>query len=141
MKKTLNNEFQEFYLCSVCGNLIIKLNDSGISPQCCGRDMNELVPNNTEFDFEKHIPVCHLEGSRLIVNVGENEHPMTPDHYIQWIFVKTSKGAYVKYLTADDNPDACFKLCHDEEIKEVYCYCNRHGLWKSDCNATLNSMS
>lgn len=122
---------QCFYICSVCGNLIIKLNDSGITPQCCGRDMTKLEPGEKDASLEKHVPTWCMEGNKVIVKVGEEPHPMSRDHYIQWIFVKTNLGIHIRNLKSDDDAEACFKLCKDEEVEEIYAYCNLHGLWKA----------
>lgn len=122
----------DFYLCEVCGNLIIKLNDSGLTPQCCGRDMVKLTPNlDDTASIEKHVPDWIMDGCKLIVKVGSEEHPMTHDHYIQWIVVKTNLGIHAKSLKPEGVPSATFKLCKCEKIEAIYEYCNIHGLWKT----------
>lgn len=123
----------DFYRCSVCGNLIIKLNDSGIIPQCCGRDMERLEPNSIDASTEYHVPKIMMDGNKLHVFVGNEPHPMTSTHHIQWIVVKTCFGIYLKELKPEDEPMAIFKLCKDEDVQCVYCYCNLHGLWKGKC--------
>ena len=35
----------KFYICRTCGNIIEKINDSGVPVVCCGKPMEELVPN------------------------------------------------------------------------------------------------
>lgn len=132
MNKETNENQITFYRCNVCGNLMIKLNDSGITPQCCGRDMVQLSANITDGVTEKHKPVWMMDGCKLIVQVGSENHPMTKDHYIQWIVVKTNHGFHARQLTPDNDPSACFKICKGEEIQAVYEYCNIHGLWKTD---------
>ena len=122
----------EFYACSVCGNLIIKLVDSGLNPQCCGRDMIKLEAGTVDASSEKHVPVWKMCGCKIIVTVGEEPHPMTKEHYIQWIIVKTNQGIHARKLTPEDTPEACFKLCKGEEVEAVYEYCNLHKLWKAD---------
>ena len=46
-----------FYRCSVCGNVAVKLVDSGVPMVCCGRPMNEIKANTTDASQEKHVPV------------------------------------------------------------------------------------
>lgn len=131
MKQNLTKDLK-FYVCNVCGNLIIKLNDSGLTPQCCGRDMEELAAGTTDGAMEKHVPIWEMEGCKVMVTVGSEPHPMTPEHYIQWIIIETNKGYYCKHLEPTDEPEACIKLCKNEMVKNVYEYCNLHKLWKAE---------
>lgn len=121
-----------FYLCSVCGNLIIKLNDSGLVPQCCGRDMILLEPGTTDASEEYHVPIWKMKGCKVMVEVGREYHPMTEMHYIQWIVVETNRGFYCKHLWPNMVPEACFRLCSEEYVTDVYAYCNLHKLWKAE---------
>lgn len=90
----------------------------------------ELVPNTSEGAGEKHLPVITVSGDTVTVEVGSVEHPMTEDHYIQWIYLETKCGGQIKYLTPSDSPKAEFTLINDEVIS-AYEYCNIHGLWQS----------
>ena len=38
----------KFYICRTCGNIIEKINDSGVPVVCCGKKMEELIPNTVE---------------------------------------------------------------------------------------------
>ena len=91
--------------------------------------MDELVANTTDAATEKHVPVVTVDGNNVTVQVGEVAHPMVPEHYIQWIFVKTVKGGQRKLLIPGTEPKAEFCLV-DDKVLEVYEYCNLHGLWK-----------
>lgn len=138
MKKEKDCDVQTFYKCNVCGNVMIKLTDSGLTPQCCGRDMEKMIPNEKDAIIEKHVPYVKCDGNKLNIQIGETLHPMSADHYIEWIFVKTSKSSYIRYLSPECEPTACFKICKDEKPVAVYEYCNIHGLWEykveeSDC--------
>ena len=46
----------KFYICRTCGNIIEKINDSGVPVVCCGKKMEELIPNTVEASNEKHLP-------------------------------------------------------------------------------------
>lgn len=128
-----------FYICETCGNIITKLKDSGIKPFCCGRSVTELHAQKTESEAgEKHIPVCCIKDGKVHIKVGSTEHPHTPEHYIQWIYLETDKGMYVRYLTDNEVPGACFTLSEGEKVKAVYIYCNIHGLWMCDCTQGCN---
>lgn len=71
-------------------------------------------------------------GNLVKVVVGSVPHPMEDDHYIEWIYLLTDKGAQIKYLHPHDAPAAEFALSEDEVAIAVYAYCNKHGLWKAD---------
>ncbi|MCC8160900.1 MAG: desulfoferrodoxin [Oscillospiraceae bacterium] len=121
----------KFYVCEHCGNIIVKVKDSGVPVMCCGQKMTEIIPGTTDAAVEKHVPVYNVEDGRVNVNVGSVEHPMTAEHYIEWIVVKTKQGFQIKYLTPDDKPTASFALAGGDETEAVYAYCNLHGLWKA----------
>ena len=80
--------------------------------------------------FEKHIPVYTVEGDTVHVFIGEVEHPMTAEHWIEWVSLKTDKGIQRKCLKPGEKPSVDFKILEDEEVEEVSAYCNLHGLWK-----------
>ena len=82
----------KYYICETCGNIIEKLNDSGVPVVCCGKPMKELIAGTVDAAREKHIPVYSVEGNKVSVVVGSVEHPMVDVHYIQWIVLKTNKG-------------------------------------------------
>ena len=122
----------KFYICKTCGNIITKVQASAVPVMCCGKPMEELVAGSVEAAQEKHIPVYSLDNTKLYVTVGEVEHPMTPEHYIQWIAVETNSGVQIKYLTPADKPAASFTVATNEKLLAVYAYCNLHGLWKKE---------
>ncbi len=119
----------KFYRCEHCGNIVIKLHDSGVPVVCCGQPMTELVPGATDGAYEKHVPAVTVDGSVIKVQVGEVEHPMMEEHYIQFIVLETSTGYQIKNLKAGDKPVAEFTLAAGDKAIAVYEYCNLHGLW------------
>ena len=122
---------QKFYICEHCGNIITKIDDAGVPVMCCGSVMSELVSGTVEASHEKHIPVVKLQGNDVEVVIGSIEHPMTEEHFIEWVMLETEKGFQLKRLKAGDVPKVNFLVAEDEVIKNVYAYCNLHGLWKS----------
>jgi len=122
----------KFYRCEHCGNIIAKVNDSGVPVICCGEEMQELIPGTTDGAAEKHVPVYETLDGKAIVTVGSVMHPSTDDHYIEWIAIQTNQGNQRKCLKPQENPIACFALCEGEKIEAVYEYCNLHGLWKAE---------
>ena len=121
----------KFYICEHCGNIITKVNDAGVPVNCCGEPMKELVPGTTDAATEKHVPVCEVKDGVVNVTVGEVEHPMLEEHFIQWIAIKTKEGVQIKHLKPGAAPKASFALTAGDEVEAVYEYCNLHSLWKA----------
>lgn len=120
----------KFYRCPHCGNIVGMVHDSGVTPVCCGEEMKELVANTVDASKEKHIPVVHVEGRLVKVDIGSVPHPMLPEHFIQWVYLKTTTGGQRKELAPGNKPHVEFALLEGEKVVEVYEYCNLHGLWK-----------
>lgn len=75
----------KFYICRHCGNFVQIIHDSQVPMICCGEKMTELKANTSDGAGEKHLPIVHLEDGAINVNVGEIDHPMVPEHFIEWI--------------------------------------------------------
>lgn len=119
----------KFYRCKHCGNIIIKLHDSKVPVVCCGEVMEELICNSVDAASEKHVPVLESNKQMVTVTVGSVLHPMTEEHYIEWIVLETKNGNQIQYFNPSDEPKAVFALTEDDEIINAYAYCNLHGLW------------
>lgn len=119
----------KFFVCKHCGNLIGVINSSGAPITCCGEHMQELIANTSDGATEKHVPVFNVEGNTVKVTIGSVEHPMTEEHHICWVYLKTNQGGHRKDLTVGEKPQVEFALSEGEEVLEVYEYCNLHGLW------------
>ena len=100
---------------------------------CCNQPMNELTANTSDGAQEKHVPVYKLEGDMLSVEVGSVPHPMTKEHWIQWIMVTQGERTQRTELTPDEAPRAVFQI-NPTEAFTVYEYCNLHGLWMTSSN-------
>ena len=103
--------------------------ESGVPVVCCGDNMKEIIPNRVDGAFEKHVPVYEIKDNMVHVKVGEVDHPMTDEHYIQWIAIESDRGFQRKNLKPGQKPMANFVLLQGEEVKAVYAYCNLHLLW------------
>ena len=121
---------QKFFICEKCGNMIAMVKESGVRVVCCGQKMTELVPGTTDASVEKHVPVYKVEGNLVTVRIGSVEHPMSPEHHIEWVSIQTKLGNQRKALTPGAAPEVCFALCDGDEVEAVYAYCNLHGLWQ-----------
>lgn len=121
-----------FYKCMHCGNIAVKVVDHGVPLVCCGEPMVELVADTTDAALEKHVPKVEIEGTHVHVNVGSVDHPMTPEHYIQFICLVKDSGYEIHPLADTNPPSTDFYLGEGEKPVAVYEYCNLHGLWKQD---------
>lgn len=121
----------KFYRCRHCGNLVAVVEDAGPVPVCCGEPMELLVAGSVDAAAEKHVPDVTREGSVLRVRVGSVEHPMLPEHHIQWIAVACERRLQLAHLAPGERPYAGFWVPEGVPVT-VYEYCNLHGLWKAE---------
>ena len=121
----------KFYKCPNCGQIAAIVKETGAPLVCCGQQMKALAAGETDAAVEKHVPVFTVENNTVYVTVGSTEHPMLPEHYIEWIAVQTDYGNQRKALSPGSEPKACFSLCEGESVQAVYAYCNLHSLWKA----------
>jgi superoxide reductase len=114
----------QIWKCNICGNIIEILHKGADALVCCGQPMNLQEEKTEEEGTEKHKPV--IEGNK--VKIGSVPHPMTEEHFIEWIEVFPAEGRSLKvFLKPGDTPEitACFTPT------SARAYCNVHGLWKS----------
>ena len=122
----------KFYVCKHCVNIIAYAKNKGVPVMCCGEKMSELVPGSVDAATEKHVPVISVEGNKVTVTVGEVEHPMAEEHFIEWIALETQEGNQRKELKPGSKPQAVFMLAETDKAVAAYAYCNLHGLWKAE---------
>ena len=120
----------KIFKCKKCGNIIYAVNEKN-TVVCCGEEMTELKAGEVDAAQEKHVPVVEVNDKTVDVNVGEVDHPMTEEHYIEFIVIESNKGVRFNKLTPEDKPHTSFVLDDGEELLNTYAYCNLHGLWKA----------
>ncbi len=120
------------FKCDRCGTMVGEIKSGKCHPSCCGQPMTPVEPGTTDGALEKHVPVCTVDGTKVTVAVGSIAHPMTEEHYIEWILIETTNCRQRKILRPDGAPNAEFLLADGEELTAVYAHCNLHGLWKSE---------
>ena len=116
----------QIWKCEVCGNIIEILHEGADALVCCNQPMTLQIEKTEEEGNEKHKPV--IDGN--IIKVGSTEHPMEPEHYIEWIEVEhegTESTSRI-FLKPGQKPGAEFST----PPKSARAYCNVHGLWKSE---------
>lgn len=116
----------QIWKCEICGNIVEVLHEGADSLVCCGQPMNLQKTQADDSNLsEKHVPV--IEGNK--VKIGSIEHPMTNEHYIEWIEAVSENGEKSKvFLNPSDKPEAEFYF-KPVSARE---YCNLHGLWKKE---------
>lgn len=120
----------KFYRCARCGQIVAIVKGTGVPVVCCGQPMQEIVPGTVDASLEKHVPVWEKKGNLVTVRVGAAEHPMTEEHFIEWVSLKSRQGNQRKALRPGQTPEVVFALCEGDEVEAVFAYCNLHGLWQ-----------
>lgn len=117
----------KIYDCGKCGGVAILLTESCEPAEC----LKPMTANTVDAAVEKHVPAVTKEGNTVKVSVGAVPHPMTDEHYIDWIMLVQGGDIQIKKLTPSDAPAATFTL-NGSGAAEVYEHCTLHGLWKTE---------
>jgi len=124
----------ELYKCNVCGNLVEVILPGIGELVCCGEPMEYLDAKSQDSEFgEKHVPVfVETDNDGYEVRVGATLHPMTDEHYIQFIeTISDGKNhTELQYYTPQDIPIMVLK--DKFGIEKARTFCNIHGLWESE---------
>ena len=122
------NTVLNVYHCPRCG-LTVEVTSPGAEPVCCGEPMKLCRENTVDAAREKHVPEAESFAGGTKVRVGSTAHPMTPEHYIQWIEVVNGPYVNRRYLKPGEAPEAEFYVPYADKLV-IRAYCNLHGLWK-----------
>ncbi|WP_028841275.1 desulfoferrodoxin [Thermodesulfobacterium hveragerdense] len=118
------------YKCQVCGNIVLVMHEGKGQLVCCGKPMELQNPNTVDAALEKHVPVIEKEGDVYKVKVGSVPHPMTEEHYIEWIELHADEDkVYIKFLKPGEVPEAIFEVKAAKVVAKEWC--NLHGYWQS----------
>lgn len=120
----------DVYKCELCGNIVEVYNAGGGTLSCCGQDMKLMDEKSADLTTEKHVPVIEKIDGGYKVIVGSTPHPMTQEHYIQWIELIADGDVLTHYLKPGDVPEATFMTSATKITAREYC--NLHGHWKND---------
>lgn len=119
----------EIYKCSICGNIVEVMHGGEGEMSCCGSPMEQQKENTVDAAQEKHVPVVEKVDGGFKVSVGSVAHPMTDDHFIEWIELIAGEKCYTHFLNPGDTPEATFSVSADSATARAYC--NLHGAWKA----------
>lgn len=125
----------ELYKCETCGNLVQVVLPGIGELVCCGKPMTRLEPHTLEDEAldEKHVPVfVSTDENGEEVRVGTKLHPMTEEHYIQFIqTISDGKNhTELQYYSPFDLPIMVLK--DKLGIDKAQAFCNIHGLWEGE---------
>ncbi|HMB26059.1 MAG TPA: desulfoferrodoxin [Patescibacteria group bacterium] len=116
------------YKCNVCGNIVILVHSGKGELVCCGQPMELKQGNSIDATEEKHVPVVKKTDQGLKIKVGEDPHPMSEEHHIEWIELLTETKSIRRFLKPGEKPEAVFSESPEDYTARAYC--NLHGLWK-----------
>lgn len=150
-------EKPEFYRCRICGNVIVKYvplagKAGTFECSCCGEKMQLLTPQDAAGQTDEHQMAFNIFGgfehNTIRITVDEGHHPMSAEHHIEWIYLRTFQGGQMKYLTTKGKSVTMFSLANEDAFvfcgRDVckyckyqckrghyaYAYCNQHGLFE-----------
>ena len=109
----------KFYICPICGNVIVSSGEAMIS--CCGIT---LMPSEPEEEDEAHILSIESVEDEYYVHV---DHPMTKNHFISFIAAIGDSGYDIMKMYPEGTADCRFKR---SGTRYICYYCNRDGLYK-----------
>ena len=119
----------KIFKCKKCGNMVELIEEKGGTLVCCGETMELVEANTVDAAREKHVPYTEIEDDVVYVKIGEVDHPMTDEHYIEWIAAVFNDSVLKYNFKPGEVAEAVFDY---EEGMEIYAYCNLHGLWKKE---------
>lgn len=117
--KASNMLRMKLYACPICGNVIQSTGEAIIS--CCGIVLPALEAEAADNDHHLHFERVEDE---YYVTIS---HEMSKTHHISFISAVQDDGCDIRKLYPEGNAAARFKI---SGTKTLYCYCNRHGLFK-----------
>lgn len=119
----------QIYKCEVCGNIVEVTHAGKGELVCCGQPMVLMEEQTADFEVEKHVPYIERQENGYLVRIGKNQlHPMTEEHYIEWIELIADGVMLKKFLDPGDQPEAFFEIPEAADVAARE-YCNIHGLW------------
>ncbi len=120
---------KQIFKCNVCGHIIEVLHEGVGQLVCCNQPMELQIEKSQDEGQEKHLPVIEKTDNGFKIKIGSVPHPMTAEHYIEWIEIVADGKSYKTFLKSGDAPEAEFYIT--AEKINARAYCNIHGLWKN----------
>lgn len=116
--RSANMKRARFYVCPVCGNVIVSAGDALV---CChGITLPAAEPEEPD---EAHRMETSVVEDELLVTLP---HEMTKEHFISFLAAVSDDTVRVTKLYPEGDAQARFPL---RQTYALYAYCNRHGLF------------
>lgn len=122
-------KLNQIYKCAICGNITEVVHAGGGELVCCGQPMLLLTESKHDEGQEKHVPIIEKTENGTLIKVGSVPHPMTEDHYIEWIEVMIGDKIIRRMLKPGEPSE--LEICTQEDNITARTYCNIHELWSN----------
>ena len=110
-----------FYVCPICGNILLSAGEAVVS--CCGLTLPPLEAEPA--DAAHAVRVERIEDEYFVTVV----HEMSKTHAVSFLAAVRDDGVELRKLYPEGS--ACARL-RMEGVRSLYCFCNRHGLFRID---------
>ena len=125
-------EYGNIFKCDDCGSIVEVLVDALEEKECCDSTKNVIEPQTKGDKAPKHVPVISADGNKITIAVGEVQHPMDDNHFIQFVELIVGDERYIKHFRPGEVPEVTFTvdadlLATNKPIAREFC--NLHGLW------------
>ena len=117
--RSANMTKSKFYVCPVCGNVIVSAGEAAVS--CCGI---ALPPLEAEGPDEEHPLRVEVVEDEYYVTL---DHPMSKEHFVSFLAAVSDQRVQLVKLYPESSAEARFQM---NWVKDVYACCNRHGLFR-----------
>ena len=118
--RAFNMNKTKIYVCPMCGNIITAAGEAVIS--CCGIVLPALEAEQASERCPFPLKVEIVEDEYYV----SIEHPMEKEHYISFFLSANDSRIELKKLYPEGAAEARFKI---RDTKDIYYYCNKHGLY------------
>jgi Desulfoferrodoxin len=115
--------------CSKCHKVIV-LQAEENAPLCCDEPMEILKESEDIAKEDTHLPVIARKDGKIYAYAGAYEHPMIPEHYIEWMILETETDDRIVWFHPGEEPKVPF--LDKEAVIRVYAYCTKDGLWMTE---------
>lgn len=116
--RSLNMRKLKFYVCPICGNVVTAIGEAVIS--CCGVTLPALEAERAD---DTHVLTVEQSEDEYYVSVN---HEMSKLHYISFLAAVKDNSVELTKMYPESLAEARFKT---SRTREIYYYCNRHGLF------------
>ncbi|MCL5962682.1 MAG: class II SORL domain-containing protein [Chloroflexi bacterium] len=114
--------------------------------------INRIVDPEHPTELEKtHVPVVQLtstpvagEPVEVLVRVGQENHPMDPEHHIEWIDLYENEVflSRLTFVPVATRPVAVLQIALEEPTKlRAVAFCSKYGLWEGSTEVKVSRPS